>query len=229
MRTVSVRVGGMAEVSGDVPAEPGEGADTAAGPERLVGLSDAVYAIAMTLLVLDVTIPPSLDEAGFEAALAGVWPSLGAYALSFAVLAGFWRDQRSILHQVRRCDTLMVRVALAGLGLVALLPFPTTLLSEYGGSYPAAVAVYAVTVAGIGLLHLTLFLLARRRPGRTAARLSDRATWDGAIDLAAVVPVAAASVALAYAVSPPAGLWTWLAVLPLKYFLRLFTSARYRI
>ncbi|MET7643681.1 TMEM175 family protein [Streptomyces sp. NPDC005426] len=127
----------------------------------------------MTLLVLDITVPPALDEAGFDAALAGVWPSLGAYALSFAVLAGFWRDQRSILHQVRRCGTLMVRVTLAGLGLVALLPFPTSLLSEYGGSYPAAVAVYAVTIAGIALLHLTLFLLARRRhAGRRSLRAS---------------------------------------------------------
>ncbi|MEU1472466.1 TMEM175 family protein [Streptomyces sp. NPDC005761] len=218
----------MAKVSGDVPAEPGGAAEGAGSPERLVALSDGVYAIAMTLLVLDITIPPALDEAGFEAALAGVWPSLGAYALSFAVLAGFWRDQRSILHQVGRCSTLMVRVALAGLGLVALLPFPTSVLSEYGGSYPAAVAVYAVTIGGIALLHLTLFLLARGRPHRTAVPLSERATWDGAIDLASIVPVAAASVAVAYAVSPPAALWTWLAVLPLKYLLRLFTSARYR-
>ncbi|MFI6949652.1 TMEM175 family protein [Streptomyces sp. NPDC050422] len=218
----------MARVSGDVPTEPDGAAEGARSPERLVALSDGVYAIAMTLLVLDITIPPALDRAGFEAALAGVWPSLGAYALSFAVLAGFWRDQRSILHQVRRCDTLMVRVTLAGLDLVALLPFPTSVLSEYGGSYPAAVAVYAATIAGIGLLHLTLFLLARSRPGGMTVRSSDRTAWDGVIDLASTVPVAAASVVVAYTVSPPAALWTWLAVLPLKYLLRRFTSARYR-
>nr|WSW70264.1 hypothetical protein OG461_30965 [Streptomyces sp. NBC_00995] len=122
----------------------------------------------------------------------------------------------------------MVRVALPGLALVALLPFPPPALSEYGGSYPAAVTVYAVTVAGIGLLHLALFLLARPRPDRMAVLLSDRATWDGAIDLASTVPVAAASVVVACTVSPPAALWTWLAALPLKYLLRLFTSARCR-
>lgn len=218
----------MAEVSRDVATEPG-GAGTGMGsPERLVALSDGVYAIAMTLLVLDITVPPALDDAGFEAALRGVWPSLGAYALSFAVLAGFWRDQRWILQQVRQCDTLMVRVALAGLGLVALLPFPTSVLSEYGGSHPQAVTVYAATIAGIALLHLALFLLARRRPHRPGDPLSSRATWDGVIELASVVPVAAASVIVAFSVSPSAALWTWLAVLPLKYLLRLFTSARDR-
>ncbi|MCY0937462.1 TMEM175 family protein [Streptomyces sp. H34-S4] len=134
-------------------------------------------------------LPPALDDAGFEAALRGVWPSLGAYALSFAVLAGFWRDQRWIVQQVRQCDTLMVRIA---------------------------------------LLHLALFLLARRRPHRPGDPLSSRATCDGVIELASVVPVAAASVIVAFSVSPSAALWTRLAVLPLKYLLRLFTSARDR-
>nr|WSW70265.1 TMEM175 family protein [Streptomyces sp. NBC_00995] len=79
----------MTEVGGDEPTAPGGAAEGAGSPQRLVALSDGVYPIAMTLLVLDITIPPALDEAGFETALGGVRPSLGAYALSAAGPAGF--------------------------------------------------------------------------------------------------------------------------------------------
>ncbi|MEV0095121.1 TMEM175 family protein [Streptomyces sp. NPDC050738] len=219
----------MGEMSEDTAAEPGGAAAELGSPERLVALSDGVYAIAITLLVLDIKLPPDLDKAEFEAALRGVWPSLGAYGLSFAVLAGYWRDQRRIVQQVRCCDTLMIRVALAGLGLVALLPFPTSVLSEYGGSFPEAVALYAATIAGIALLHLALFLLAWRRPHLMAAPLSDRAGWDTVIELASIVPVAVVSVAVAFAVSTSAALWTWLAAIPLKYLLRRLASGRGRI
>ncbi len=77
---------------------------TEGGPERLVALSDGVFAIAVTLLVLDIDVPPGLNDAGFHEALGDVLSNLGAYALSFAVLAGFWRDHRAIFHRVRLVD-----------------------------------------------------------------------------------------------------------------------------
>lgn len=80
----------------------------------------------MTLLVLTVSVPDGLDPERFQDALDKVWPQLGAWGLGFAILASMWRDQRRILHQVRRVDTLLVRLTLAGLAAVSLLPFPTT-------------------------------------------------------------------------------------------------------
>ncbi|MEU7136473.1 TMEM175 family protein [Streptomyces sp. NPDC046261] len=202
---------------GAADAEEAPGAESS---ERLVALSDGIYAIAMTLLVLDVSIPDGLDEAGFRRALRQEWPSLGAYALSFAVLAALWRDQRRILHHVRRADTLVVRLTLAGLGTAALLPFPTALLSEYGAREPMAVATYAVAIALISLLHLAVFVRVRRRPRLRVRPIPDRAARAVVTELGAVVLVCAASVVLAFAVSPLAGLVTWLLSIPLKHAIR---------
>lgn len=88
---------------------------------------------------------------------------------------------------------------------MALLPFPTALLSEYGGAEPEAVATYAATIALISLLHLALFLTLWRRPRLQARPVPDHVGWPTAIELGAVVVICAASVVLAFAVSPPPG------------------------
>lgn len=194
----------------------------ARSPERLTALSDGIYAIAMTLLVLTVSVPDGLDRARFQDALEKVWPQLGAWGLSFAILASMWRDQRRILHQVRQVDTLLVRLTLAGLAAVSLLPFPASLLAEYGGREPTAVAFYAGTAALINLLHLALVLTVRRRPYLQAQPVPDHETWVAAADHAATVLVAAVSVLMAFTTSPRAGLLTWLAAIPLGIAVRRF-------
>ncbi|MFG2440271.1 TMEM175 family protein [Streptomyces sp. NPDC048508] len=89
-------------------------ATSRADTERLVTLSGGIYAIAMTLLVLDLRIPPHLTGAAFQEALRSSWPNLGAAALSFAVLAGFWRDQRRILAPLSTVSPLVTRLTLLG-------------------------------------------------------------------------------------------------------------------
>ncbi|MGK5545639.1 TMEM175 family protein [Streptomyces sp. URMC 127] len=209
----------MAVTGADSTADRGE-VSGAESPERLVALSDGIYAIAMTLLVLDISVPGGLSEPDFQHAMRQVWPHLGAYALSFAVLAALWRDQRWLLHQVRRVDTLTVRLTLAGLGAVALVPFPTALLSEYGGREPLAVSAYAAAIALITLLHLSMFLTVWRRSSLQARPIPDRVGRITVTELGAVFLVCAASVAMAFAVSPQAGLWTWLVSIPLKHTIR---------
>ncbi|WP_328392441.1 TMEM175 family protein [Streptomyces sp. NBC_00390] len=209
----------MGVIGADSTGDMGEPA-YAESPARLAALSDGVYAIAMTLLVLDVSIPEGLDAAGFRHEMSQVWPKLGAYALSFAVLAAFWRDQRQILHRVRRADILTVRLTLAGLGAAALLPFPTALLSEYGSEQPLAVSTYAATIALITLLHLALFTSIWRRESLQARPIPDRVGWTTVTEQGAVALLCAASVVIAFVVSPQAALWTWLLSLPLKHAIR---------
>ncbi|TLQ47931.1 DUF1211 domain-containing protein [Streptomyces marianii] len=198
----------------------------AESPARLVALSDGIYAIAITLLVLDVSIPEGLNATGFRHELSQVWPKLGAYALSFAVLGAFWRDQRQILHQVRRADILTVRLTLASLGAAALLPFPTALLSEYGGEQPLAVSSYVATIAVISLLHLALFTSIWRRERLQARTIPDRVGWTTVTEQSAVALLCAASVVIAFAVSPRVALGTWLLSLPLKHAIRWRSRTR---
>lgn len=209
----------MDVIGTDGTAEADEPADVES-PVRLVALSDGIYAIAMTLLVLDVSIPKGLDPAAFRHEMSQLWPKLGAYVLSFAVLAAFWRDQRQILHRVRRADILTVRLTLTGLGVAALLPFPTSVLSEYGGRQPLAVSAYAATIALITLLHLALFTNVWRRPHLQARPIPDRVGWTTVTELGAVALVCLASVVVAFLLSPRAALWTWLLSIPLKHTIR---------
>ncbi|HET6857253.1 MAG TPA: TMEM175 family protein, partial [Streptomyces sp.] len=132
-------------------------------PDRLIALSDGIFAIAMTLLVLDIHVTSDLESDDFRRMLHDLLPKIGAYALSFTILAGLWRDHRKIHQLARRVDALTLRLSLASLGVIALLPFPTTLLSEYA-SRPLAVAVYASTIVVIDLLLLAVFFSIWRRP-----------------------------------------------------------------
>ncbi|WP_338054272.1 TMEM175 family protein [Streptomyces spiramenti] len=183
---------------------------TAALTGRLTALSDGVFAIAMTLLVLDISVPPDLGDAAFHEALRGQLPNLGAYALSFVVIAQFWRDHRYVLDRVDASVDRGGHLTLLGLGLVALLPFPTALLAEYGGSHSVATAAYAATVAAVNGVHLALLVSCepRRRPADAVQRLA-------VVDLALSATVFAVSVPVAF-VSTDAGMLTWLALIPVK-------------
>ncbi|MFB8030085.1 TMEM175 family protein [Streptomyces sp. NPDC056465] len=182
--------------------------------ERLSALSDGIFAIAMTLLVLDVRVPPGLTPEGFRDAVVEVLPDLGAYALSFMILTAFWRDHRRIMELVPRFDAPPLRFALIWLGAIALIPFPTSLLSEYA-SEPLAVAVYAGTVSVTNLLELAVLRTGLRRswPKDHAAERTARSI---AADLAGTALVFGATVPLAYALSPAAAMWSWLALVPVK-------------
>ncbi|WP_434587479.1 TMEM175 family protein [Streptomyces sp. A5-4] len=68
-------------------------------PDRLIALSDGISATAMTLLVLDIRVTTDLDTADFRQMPHDPLPKIGAYALSFTILAALWRDHRRI-HQV---------------------------------------------------------------------------------------------------------------------------------
>lgn len=199
------------------------GTARAGGAQRVEALSDGVFAIAMTLLVLDISVPAGLDSAHFHEALLDVTPNIAAYALSFAVIAQFWRDHRSILGTAPTADGAVLGLTLVGLALVALLPFPTSLLAEYT-EQALAVAVYSGTVAAVNTVHTALVAAVRRsetardrdRDPAGPADKGPRARRQRlAVDSGVTAAVFGAAVPLAF-VSPAAAMWSWLALVPLN-------------
>ncbi|WP_461076612.1 TMEM175 family protein [Streptomyces deserti] len=184
------------------------------GPERLVTLADGVFAIAITLLVLDLSVPHGLDSGQYHEALRALLPDLGAYALSVAVLGGFWRDHRRIFHTVRQVDGQVITLSLLGLGAVALLPFPTRLVSEYGDE-PASVAIYAAAVAVLGAAHLALVVLLAKRPWLRGGKAPEGGYTLYALDLATTVAVFLLTIPLTALIGAAAA-WWWLALIPAK-------------
>ncbi|MEW1612483.1 MULTISPECIES: TMEM175 family protein [unclassified Streptomyces] len=182
-----------------------------ARPDRLITLSDGIFAIAMTLLALEVRVTPGLDSEQFHDALRETAPQLAAYVVSFLILCIFWRDQRQILLMSARTGGLPQHLALAVLGVITLVPFPTSILAEYGAREPVAVAMYAATICLIDLLQLAVFATLRGRDGVRAV-----GEWrDTALDLSATVLVFGASVPIAF-FAPQVATWCWLALFPAK-------------
>ena len=188
--------------------------DDEGGASRLLALSDGVFAIAMTLLALDITLPSDLSNAAFGQALADVVPNLWAYGLSFLVIAAFWRGHHEIFRYVREVDGVIIRWGLLNLGLVALMPFPTTLLAEYGDQ-PQSVAVYSGAVAAMGAAQLALTVAVWKRPWLGSEALPDPVARNDVADMAWTVLVFVVAVFLAFVSPTGAKLW-WLVLIPLK-------------
>ncbi|WP_326647569.1 MULTISPECIES: TMEM175 family protein [unclassified Streptomyces] len=188
--------------------------DNEGSATRLLALSDGVFAIAMTLLALDITLPTGLDPAGFEQALGDVTPNLWAYALSFLVIAAFWRGHHQVFRYARDVDGTVIRLGLLSLGLIALMPFPTTLLAEYG-DLPQSVAVYSGAVAAMGATQLALTVALWKRPWLGSAAMPAPVARNDMADLASTVLVFAVAVPLAFVSPMGAKLW-WAVLIPVK-------------
>jgi uncharacterized membrane protein len=118
---------------------------------RTVALSDGVFAIALTLLVLNISLPALHGHDNLLARrLFDRRGELASYALSFTVIAFLWVRHHSFFRVLTRIDTRLTTLNLIYLGFVAFLPYPTRVLGLYGDQ-PAAVALYATTVAAVSL------------------------------------------------------------------------------
>ncbi len=120
--------------------------------ERLAALSDGIFGVGMTLLVLDPRTP-ALEavrgEHGLWGALAGILPQLVMYMMSFITLGIFWVGQQTQLNLLERSDRHLTWINLGFLFSVTLLPFSTKLLAEYY-PYRAALLAYWFNIVLLG-------------------------------------------------------------------------------
>lgn len=184
-----------------VEARSHRGADVIE-PTRMVNLSDAVFAIAMTLLVLGLEVP-DVEASGLGPALRGMLPNLLAFALAFGLVSNVWWVHHRLFARLAHLDRGLVAINLVLLGVVALVPFPAGLL----GSHPtarAAVLPFIATFAVLIALFLALNLRAQRVGAWREPMPPSLTSWVMASwALALGVVVAAGAIAL---VSPVAGL-----------------------
>jgi uncharacterized membrane protein len=120
---------------------------------RMEAFSDGIFAIASTLLVLDLAIPGVRSDVGHK--LVGQWPTYLAYVVSFATIGNAWLNHSVITEYLERADAILLRLNLVLLFFVSVLPFPTHMLAEYLGSENAERV--AVTVYGLNLLAISAF------------------------------------------------------------------------
>jgi uncharacterized membrane protein len=135
--------------------------------ERMVFFSDAVFAIAITLLVLDLKLPP--DSHGVVD-MATIGDKLLAFGLSFMAIGSYWLRHHQLFGGLQADDTWTRVVNLAFLASIAFLPFPTAVIAEFPAT-PSSVRFYALSIAAVGLQLALLTAVARRpnlvMPGET--------------------------------------------------------------
>jgi uncharacterized membrane protein len=123
---------------------------------RIETLVDGIFAIAMTLLVLSIGVPDiakNLSEAAFQHQLWLLWPKLMCYALSFWILSGFWRNNHQQFQYIKRSDPTLITINVFWLLFIALMPFSTELISEYGGTYFTANVIFQLNLLFAGILY----------------------------------------------------------------------------
>ena len=124
---------------------------------RLGGLSDAVYAVALTLLVLDIKLPEGTLAGDVPANLLELAPKLLVYLIGFIIIGGAWGSHQRMLSQIRRGDGPLVWFNLFSLLFVTLIPASAAVLGRFPNTF-IAIACFAVDVI---LIQLTAWMLWR--------------------------------------------------------------------
>lgn len=138
--------------------------------DRVVFFSDAVFAIAITLLIVDLKVTGldsrhQLYENRFQ---------IAGFVISFAVIGIFWLGHHTLFRYVEAFDRPLILLNLLFLGTIAFLPYPTQLLFTTSDKQATAVSFYAACAAAAGLAEAAVLLQATRPSGGLAPRVSPR-------------------------------------------------------
>jgi len=130
---------------------------------RVLSLSDGVFAIAMTLLVLELHVPTITSDVTPVEVLHEIRPSLVAFLISFFVIASAWANHRDLFEVIRLTDRNLVWLNLVYLLPLTMIPFGAALLSHYGTD-ALVLTIYGGLLLTIALLRLWIWLYATGRP-----------------------------------------------------------------
>jgi uncharacterized membrane protein len=125
---------------------------------RIEAFSDGVFAIAITLLVLDIHVPPTEFDDLWRG-IVNEWPAYLAFATSFITIGGFWMAHHGLFRRLEYANQQVMRMNLLLLMAVSFLPFPTRLVAEAihtANAERAAVVFYGASLLVISLLYAAL-------------------------------------------------------------------------
>jgi uncharacterized membrane protein len=184
--------------------------------ERIIFFSDAVIAIVITLMVLDIRIPDGLPSADLPQALLDLWPKYLSYALSFLVVGVYWIEHQRMFKYVRRYDGHLIWLNFLLLMFIAFIPFSSNLLGEYGDE-PIAVRVYAGLMIAIGMMKWVMWRYATHNHRLVDASLSERVIRTSSILGLTAPAVFLASIRISF-LSSTRAMFFWWTVGPLLAF-----------
>jgi uncharacterized membrane protein len=196
--------------------------------DRIVFFSDAIFAIAMTLLVLQLRIPivPSGNEHVLWHRLGDQLPSFASFALSFFTIGLLWMAHQRKFRLIRRYDGALLWINMVFLFCIAFLPFPTAVLGRSGGR--AATVLYAASMAATGIASWLLTIHAYRHHRLIDADVDPALLGHWSRRAGALPVVFLASIPVAFA-SAAAAQYLWLLVFVVNIVLERIHRRRHPV
>ncbi|MBU1670788.1 MAG: DUF1211 domain-containing protein [Actinobacteria bacterium] len=196
--------------------------------DRIQSFSDGVFAVAITLLILDVRLPTvprgTTDNAALARALGNQWPHYVAYVISFLVIGAFWMGHHQLFNRLARHDQLFAWLNVIFLMGIVFIPYPTSILSEYGETRVATI-FYAASLVTCGLLNLLLGAYASWHGRLLKKDVQMSEIRDSVLSNVTYIFVFAASIGIAF-ISPDWAKYSWLAIIPLNIVVNHFVQRR---
>jgi uncharacterized membrane protein len=180
--------------------------------DRVLFFSDAVFAIAITLLVVDLRVPAVVKDAAQE--IANSTDRILSFTISFLVIGLFWMGHHRLFRYITALDRSLIFLNLLFLGTIAFLPYPTALLFAGNTKAPAAPVFYAACVAGAGLVELALWLYATHRKGMVPASVPLAVRRNELSQLLPTPVVFLLSIPVAF-IAPGLAPFTWILLVPI--------------
>src|SRR5262245_27117738 len=191
-------------------------------PSRVLALSDGVFAIVITLLVLEIHVPELSRGQTLREALREVRPSFVAFLISFVIVAISWAGHRDLFAHVRRTDRSLVWLNIVYLLPLSILPFGAALLSRYDQD-PIALTMYGTLLVLMPMTRLTMWLYATgRRPHLLYEGMTEKERWYGIAIIASPGVLNLIAVLIAHE-APTVSLLIF-ATVPALYFLSILVS-----
>ncbi|MGH2630585.1 MAG: TMEM175 family protein [Actinomycetota bacterium] len=188
--------------------------------DRVAYFSDAVFAIAMTLLIVSIETPELTGEVedprSLLEPLADLGPQLFSFFLAFLLLGRYWMAHHTFFASLKTVDRRLIGLNLIYLAFVAFLPFPTELVGKFERN-PISVVLFALTLAAISGMESIIFRHAHR-DGHLDRPLSEAAYRYGMAQ--SVIPVVVFLISVPIAMwSPTVALLSWLLSIPIALIL----------
>jgi uncharacterized membrane protein len=191
--------------------------------DRVLFFSDAVFAIAITLLVVDIRVPDVVEHASEE--LSKSAGKILSFVISFLVIGLFWMGHHRLFRYITAFDRRLIFLNLLFLGSIAFLPYPTALIFAGSTHEPAAPVFYASCVAGAGLLELAVWLYATHTKGLVPASVSPAFRRYETAQLLPTPVVFGLSIPVAF-IAPGVAPFTWILLVPIGRLLPRIMRAK---
>lgn len=188
------------------------------GLERLIFFSDAVFAIAITLLTLNIRLPAeisAMSNGQLLDQLLGGWRNYLAYAIGFLAIGSFWVAHHRRFRFIKRYDRGLLMLNLLLLMIIAFVPFSTSVISESGNR--TATIFYALTMTLAGLMLTAVWWYASRHNRLTDSQLDAPQRRRQFVALFLTVGLFLLSIGLAF-LSENLARFSWLLVVPISRY-----------